>query len=93
VPNPANSIGIQPPTHTVIWGKRQEDEVTLAPPQATVIWGRDAEAAAEAQNSIGLGAPYYSVWMPKASTAGGVVWGRDAAAEATPAPGVVEREE
>ena len=39
MPNPPNSIGIQPPTNTVIWGKRQEDEATLAPPQATVIWG------------------------------------------------------
>jgi hypothetical protein len=55
VPTQPNSIGIQPPTATVIWGKRQDeglptdfplfpeptptDEVSNSPPSATVIWG------------------------------------------------------
>ncbi|KAF2110048.1 hypothetical protein BDV96DRAFT_604131 [Lophiotrema nucula] len=77
LPQPANSIGVQPPSATIIWGRDAEAAPqSIQPPTASIIWSkekreedkREAEAEADAQgNSWGLVWPTrlpYPPWYP-----------------------------
>jgi hypothetical protein len=88
-PTQPNSIGINPPTYTVIWGKEKKRAADAAPEPtaAPAVAEREAEAEAAPQNSIGLEFPWQSVTWPKPSPPTYISWGkREAVAVATAVP-------
>ena len=92
-PTQPNSVGINPPTYTVIWGKEKKraadaaPEPTAAPAPAVA----EREAVPEPQNSIGLEFPWQSVTWPKPSPPTYISWGkREPVAEPTAMPRKME---
>jgi hypothetical protein len=87
-PTQPNSVGINPPTYTVIWGKeKRAANAAPEPTAAPAVAERAAEAEAEPQNSIGLEFPWQSVTWPKPSPPSYISWGkRESDAEPTAVP-------
>ena len=87
-PTQPNSVGLNPPTYTVIWGK--EKRVAAPAPEPTAapaVAERDAEAEPKPQNSIGLEFPWQSITWPKPAPPTYISWGKredDAAPTAVP---------
>ena len=85
-PTQPNSVGLNPPTYTVIWGKEKKraPEPTAAPAARAVA---EREAVPAPQNSIGLEFPWQSISWPKPESPTYISWGkREPVAQPTAVP-------